>query len=80
MSHIARRAIVIGSCAAALAAAASPAGAAWTPPHELPNTERRYPVFAAYGAGELATIGMYGPLRLVPGTPQTPLALSLIHI
>ena len=38
MSHIARSAVVIGSCAAALAAAASPAGAAWTAPQELPNT------------------------------------------
>ncbi|MDP1848669.1 MAG: hypothetical protein Q8K79_12820 [Solirubrobacteraceae bacterium] len=76
MSPIARSAVVIGSCAAALAATASPAGAAWAAPQELPNTAGRYPVFAAFGPDGLATIGMYGPLSLVPRTLQTPLAIS----
>ncbi|HVL96616.1 MAG TPA: hypothetical protein VM266_12215 [Solirubrobacteraceae bacterium] len=77
MSPTSRSAALIGSCAAALVVA-SPAAAAWTAPQELPNTAGRDPVFAAYGAGGLATIGMYGPLGLVPGTPQTPLAISSV--
>jgi hypothetical protein len=70
MINFARTAVVLGSCAVALAAAASPASAEWTAPQELPNTARRYPLFAAYGAGGATSIGMYGPLALIPRSPQ----------
>jgi hypothetical protein len=75
MSKLSRSAIVIGSCAAALAAAA-PAAAAWTPPQELSGSAGRYPLLAAYGAGGTANIGLYGPLGIVPGNPQAPVAIS----
>jgi hypothetical protein len=78
MSNLSRSAAVLGSCAAALAAAASPAGAAWTPPQELASTAGRYPLFAAYGAGGAASVGVFGPLALVPGSPQAPLALASV--
>ena len=76
MSNFSRRAVVIGCCAAALAAAASPAAAAWTTPQEIPGSAGRYPVLAAYGAGGTTSIGMYGPLALIPRSPQAPLAIS----
>jgi hypothetical protein len=63
------------SCAAAVAAAA-PAAAAWTAPQELPGSAGRYPVFAAYGADGATNVGLYGPLALIPGNPQAPLAIS----
>jgi hypothetical protein len=75
MSKLSRSAIVLGSCAATLAAA-SPAAAAWTPPQELPGSAGRYPVFAAYGAGGAPNIGLYGPLGIVPANPQAPVAIS----
>lgn len=78
MSNFSCSAVVMGSCAAALAAFAAPAGAAWTPPQELPNTAGRYPLFAAYGPGGAASVGMYGPLALVPSSPQAPLAISQV--
>jgi hypothetical protein len=78
MSTLSRSAVAMASCAVALAAIASPASAAWTVPQELPNTAGRYPLFAAYGAGGATSIGMYGPLALVPGNPQAPLAISRI--
>jgi hypothetical protein len=73
MSNYRRAAVVIGSCATALTAAC-PAGAAWTAPQELPNTAGRYPAFAAYGAGGVASVGLYGPLTLVPGVRSLPTA------
>jgi hypothetical protein len=75
MSNLSRS-VVIGSCAAALAAFAAPAGAAWTPPQELPGTGGRYPLFAAYGPDGAPNVGMYGPLALIPSPPQAPLAIS----
>lgn len=75
MSLLARCAVVIASCVAA-AAAASPAAAAWTPPQDLPGSAGRYPLFAAYGADGAANVGIYGPLALIPGDPQAPLAIS----
>lgn len=65
----------MGACAAGLATAV-PASAAWTVPQELPSTAGRYPVFAAYGAGGMTSVGMYGPLALFPGNPQAPVAVS----
>jgi hypothetical protein len=76
MNNLSRSAVVIGSCAAALAAAGAPAGAAWTPPQELPGNAGRYPLFAAYGPGATTSVGVYGPLALVPASPQAPLAIS----
>ncbi|MEA2149406.1 MAG: hypothetical protein QOD69_1236 [Solirubrobacteraceae bacterium] len=78
MSNFSRSAVVLGSCAAALVAAASPAAAAWTPPQELPGTAGRYPLFAAYGAGGAASVGVFGPLALVPSSPQAPLAIAAV--
>jgi len=75
MSTLARSAIVVGSCAAALAAA-TPAVAAWSAPQDLPGSAGRYPAFAAYGAAGAANVGLYGPLGLVPGNPQAPLAVA----
>jgi hypothetical protein len=76
MSNHSRRAVVIGLCATALVADAAPASAAWTQPLELPSSAGRSALFAAYGAGGAASIGLYGPLALMPGTPQVPLAIS----
>jgi hypothetical protein len=76
MSRLLRSAVVVGSCASALAAFTSPAGAAWTAPQELPGSAGRHPLFAAYGAGGATSIGLYGPLALLPGNPQAPLAIS----
>ncbi len=76
MTRLRRSAVVLGSCAAALAAAAAPAAAAWTAPAELPGSAGRYPLFAAYGAGGGPSIGVYGPLALFPGNPQAPVAIS----
>jgi hypothetical protein len=76
MRNLSRSVVVLASCAVALATVASPAGAAWTPPQELPATAGRYPAFAAYGAGGLPIVGMYGPLALFPGNPQAPIAIS----
>jgi len=75
MSTLSRSAVVIGSCAAALAAA-TPAVAAWTAPQDLPGSAGRYPAFAAYGAGGAPNVGLYGPLAVVPGNPQAPVAVS----
>ena len=76
MKTLSRSACLLGSCAAALAAVASPAGAAWTAPQELPNSAGRYPLFAAYGTGGDTSVGMYGPLSLLPRNPQAPLAIG----
>lgn len=73
---LARSLAVIGSCATALAAAASSASAAWTPPQELPGTAGRYPLFAAYGPEGARHVGVYGPLALSPRSPQAPVALA----
>jgi hypothetical protein len=77
MHRVSRSAVVIASCAAALAAA-SPARAAWSPAQALPGSAGRYPLVAAYAGGGAASIGMYGPLALVPSTPQAPLAFSAL--
>jgi hypothetical protein len=71
-----RSAIVVGSCALALGAAASPASAAWTSPQALPGSAGRYPLLAAYGPGGTTNVAMYGPLAFLPGTPQAPVAMS----
>jgi hypothetical protein len=76
MSNLSRSAVVVGLCATALTAVTVPASAAWTPPQELPGSAGRYPLFAAYGAGGAPSIGVYGPLAPIPGTPQAPLAIS----
>src|SRR4051794_12108545 len=76
MNTLVRSAVVIGSCATALAALASSAAAAWSPPQELPGSAGRFPAFAAYGPGGAANVGVYGPLVLLPGNPQAPIALS----
>lgn len=78
MGNLFRRDVVMGSCAAALAAVAAPAGAAWTPPQELPSSAGRYPLFAAYGAGGAASVGVYGPLALLASSPQAPLAIATV--
>jgi len=78
MTTLSRSAVVIGLCATALVAVTTPASAAWTPPQELPSSAGRYPLFAAYGADGVASIGMYGPLALVPATPQAPVAISRV--
>lgn len=76
MSTLRRSGAVIGSFAAALAVAAVPAAAAWTPPQELPGSAGRYPLLAAYGAAGATSVGTYGPLALTPSNPQAPLAIS----
>jgi hypothetical protein len=73
-----RSAVVVWSAAAVAVVVAAPASAAWTAPQEGPNTAGRYPVVAAYGAGGAANVGMYGPLALIPGDPQAPLAISRV--
>jgi hypothetical protein len=75
MSKLSRSAFVIGSCAAALAAA-SPAAAAWTPPQALPGSAGRYPILAAYGPLGAPNVGLYGPLALAPANPQAAVAVS----
>ena len=76
MNTLVRRAAAAASCATALSAVAAPAGAAWSPPQQLPGTAGRFPAFAAYGPGGAASVGVYGPLALFPGNPQAPIALS----
>jgi hypothetical protein len=76
MVSLRRSAVVTASCAAGVAAIASPAGASWTAPRELPSTGGRYPAFAAYGAGGAAHVGVYGPLAVFPSNPQAPVAIS----
>jgi hypothetical protein len=78
MDTLRRAAVVIGSCACALAAIASPVGAAWTPPLEIQGSNDRFPLLAAYGPGGAPSIAMYGPLALLPGNPQAPVAMSSI--
>jgi hypothetical protein len=77
MRPLRRTAIALAACAAALSGGvAAAAAAAWTPPQELPNTAGRFPLFAAFGPGGDASVGMYGPLTLFPGSPQAPVAIS----
>ena len=75
MSKLSRSAFVIGSCAAALAAA-SPAAAAWTAPLQMPGSAGRYPILAAYGPLGAANVGLYGPLALEPANPQAAVSIS----
>ncbi len=78
MDTLRRAAVVIGSCACALIAIASPASAAWTSPLEIQGSNDRFPLLAAYGSGGVPSIAMYGPLALLPGNPQAAVAISSI--
>ena len=76
MNTFARNIILVGSCALALGAVASPASAAWTSPQELPGSAGRYPLLAAYGPGGATNVATYGPLAFLPASPQAPVAIS----
>ena len=76
MSHVFRSVVVVASCVVTVAICAQPAAAAWTAPQGLPNSAGRYPLFAGYGPGGAASVGMYGPLAVFPNSPQAPVAVS----
>lgn len=71
-----RRSVAALALAAALGCPAAATASGWGPSTVIGGMSGRYPVTAAATAGGGYALAVAGPLALLPGTPQVPLAWS----